>query len=127
MMLRVSAVLLLALLAGCASTESLRSAQGSGEKRTYGVSYERAWNLIPYAIGETGGKVKDRNFERGYVVAEYGMSWTSLGERVALFCQRKSASEVEIEIVSKGTLSLNISGADWTSKIFASLDRQLKP
>ena len=91
MVLRMSAVLLLALLAGCASTQTLRSAQGSGEKRTYGVSYERAWNLIPYAIGETGGKVKDRNFERGYVVAEYGISWTSLGERVALFCQRKSA------------------------------------
>ena len=78
-MLRLSAVLLLALLAGCASTDQLRGAQGSGEKRTYGVSYERAWNRIPYAI------------------------------------------------VSKGTLSINISGADWTTKIFAGLDRQLKP
>ena len=127
MMLRLSAMLLLALLAGCASTDQLRTAQGSGEKRTYGVSYERAWNLIPYAISETGGKVKERNFERGYVFADYGISWTSLGERVALFCQRKGPSEVEIEIVSKGTLSINISGADWTKKIFASLDRQLKP
>jgi uncharacterized lipoprotein len=125
--LRVCAVLAVLTFGGCASVEEMRTAQGSGEKRTYGVSYERAWNLIPYAISETGGKVKDRNFERGYVVAEYGISWTSLGERVALFCQRRSANEVEIEIVSKGTLSLNISGADWTTKIFASLDRQLRP
>jgi len=55
------------------------------------------------------------------------LAFLLLGERVALFCQRRSANEVEIEIVSKGTLSLNISGADWTSKIFASLDRQLRP
>ena len=124
---RACAVLTVLIFGGCSSVEEMRTTQGSGQKRTYGVSYERAWNLIPYAISDTGGKVKDRNFERGYVVAEYGMSWTSLGERVALFCQRRSANEVEIEVVSKGTLSLNLSGADWTTKIFASLDRQLKP
>ena len=105
--------------------DSLRSAQGSGEKKTYAVSYERAWNLIPYSISETGGKVKERNFEQGYVFAEYGITWTSLGERVALFCQRKGTNEVEIEVVSKGGVS--VSASDWTTKIFASLDRNLRP
>jgi hypothetical protein len=124
MMLRACAALMFLLVCGCASTDSLRSAQGSGEKKTYGVSYERAWNLIPYSISETGGKVKERSFEQGYVFAEYGITWTSLGERVALFCQRKGTNEVEIEVVSKTGVGL---AGDWPAKIFASLDRNLRP
>ena len=125
--LRICGALVIVMLSGCASVDALRSAQGSGEKRTYGVSYERAWNLIPYAVSDTGGKVKDRNFQSGYVIAEYGISLTSLGERVALFCQRKSANEVEIEVVANQGFSLNLSATNWTAKIFASLDRQLRP
>ena len=125
--LRICGALAVVLLTGCASVDTLRSAQGSGQKRTYGVSYERAWNLIPYAISDTGGKVKDRNFQSGYVIAEYGISLTSLGERVALFCERKGANQVEIEVVSKQGFSLGLSSTDWTATIFASLDRQLRP
>ena len=124
-MLRACAALMFVLVAGCASMDDLRTAQGSGEKRTYGVSYERAWNLIPYALSETGGKVKERSFERGYVFVEFGITWTSLGERVALFCQRKGANEVEIEVVSKA--GVGFSASDWSAKIFASLDRNLRP
>ena len=125
--LRICIALAIVMLAGCASVDALRGAQGSGEKRTYGVSYERAWNLIPYAISETGGKVKDRNFQSGYVIAEYGLSLTSLGDRVALFCQRKGPNEVEIEVVSNKGFSVSLSATNWSAKIFDSLDRQLRP
>jgi uncharacterized lipoprotein len=125
--LRICGALAIVMLAGCASVDALRSAQGSGEKRTYAVSYERAWNLIPYAISETGGKVKDRNFQSGYVIVEYGVSLTSLGERVALFCQRKGTNEVEIEVVSKQGFSLGLLATDWNTKIFTSLERHLRP
>ena len=124
--LRIGSVLAILVLAGCASTDQLRSAQGRGEKKTYGVSYERAWNLIPYAISDTGGKVKDRNFQNGQVIAEYGITWTSLGERVALFVARKGAQEVEIEVVA-GEGYVNLSATNRTAQIFASLDRQLRP
>lgn len=123
--LRTCAALAMLMLVGCASTDQLRSAQGRGEKKTYGVSYERAWNLIPYAVSDTGGKVKDRNFQTGYVMAEYGVTWTSLGERVALFCQRKGANEVEIEIVSGEGFTLSASNR--AAQVFASLDRTLRP
>jgi len=129
--LRTCFLLCIVLFAGCASTDSLRSAQGKGEKRTYAVSYERAWNVIPYAISETGGKVKDRNFQSGYIIAEYGITWTSLGERVAVFVQRKSTSEgkgtseVEVEVVSGEGFTL--SATNRTAQIFATFDRQLRP
>ena len=124
--LRIGSLLAILMAAGCASTETLREAQGRGEKKTYGVSYERAWNLIPYAISDTGGKVKDRNFQSGQIIAEYGITWTSLGERVALFVARKSAQEVEIEVVS-GEGYVNFSATNRSAQIFASLDRQLRP
>ncbi|HTL25303.1 MAG TPA: hypothetical protein VL280_01765 [Burkholderiales bacterium] len=123
--LRTCAAIAILMLVGCASTDQLRSAQGRGEKKTYGVSFERAWNLIPYAVSDTGGKVKDRNFQTGYVMAEYGVTWTSLGERVALFCQRKGANEVEIEIVSGEGFTL--SATNRAAQVFASLDRTLRP
>jgi len=123
--LRTCAAIAILMLVGCASTDQLRSAQGRGEKKIYGVSFERAWNLIPYAVSDTGGKVKDRNFQTGYVMAEYGVTWTSLGERVALFCQRKGANEVEIEIVSGEGLTL--SATNRAAQVFASLDRTLRP
>jgi hypothetical protein len=123
--LRTCAALAILVLVGCASTDQLRSAQGRGEKKIYGVSFEQAWNLIPYAVSDTGGKVKDRNFQTGYVMAEYGVTWTSLGERVALFCQRKGANEVEIEIVSGEGFTL--SATNRAAQVFASLDRTLRP
>ena len=123
--LRIGAVLALLVLAGCTSMDEMKKAQGSGEKKTYAISWERAWNVIPYAIGETGGKVKERNREQGYVLADYGLSLTGLGERVAVFCQRKSANEVEVEVVAKE--ALNLSAANRTAQIFASLDRELRP
>ena len=123
--LRTCAAIAILMLVGCASTDQLGSAQGRGEKKTYGVSFERAWNLIPYAVSDTGGKVKDRNFQTGYVMAEYGVTWTSLGERVALFCQRKGANEVEIEIVSGEGFTL--SATNRAAQVFASLDRTLRP
>ena len=124
--LRIGSVLAILAVAGCASTGTLREAQGRGEKKTYGVSYERAWNLIPYAISDTGGKVKDRNFQNGQIIAEYGITWTSLGERVALFVERKGAQQVEIEVVS-GEGYLNFSATNRSAQIFSSLDRQLRP
>jgi len=123
--LRTCSLLIIVLFAGCASTDSLRAAQGKGEKKTYGVSYERAWNLIPYCISETGGKVKDRSFQNGYVIAEYGITWTSLGERAAVFVQRRGTSEVEVEVVSGEGFTL--SATNRTAQIFASFDRQLRP
>ena len=124
--LRIGSALAILVLAGCASSDTLRSAQGRGEKKTYGVSYERAWNLIPHAISDTGGKVKDRNFQSGFVMAEYGITWTSLGERVALFVESKGAQQVEIEVVA-GEGYVNFSATSRTAQIFATLDRQLRP
>jgi uncharacterized lipoprotein len=115
---------MLLVLAACTSMDEMKKMQGSGEKRTYAVSFERAWNILPYAISESGGKVKDKNFQQGFMIADYGVSLTGLGERVAVFCQRKGSSEVEIEVVSKETLNFS---ASRTAQIFTSLDRQLRP
>lgn len=123
----ILAVLVIASFAGCASVEVAKEGQGTGEKRTYRASVDRVWAAIPGAIAQTGGSVKESDRAKCSVLAEYGVSLVSWGERVGVFCYGRSANETEVEVVSRRAVGMNITASDWTQKIFGILDRELRP
>jgi hypothetical protein len=59
------------------------------------------------------------------VLAEYGVSAFSWGERVGVFSRRAGKGETRVEVVSKRAVAVNVTAKDRTDEIFAALERVL--
>ena len=119
--------LVLTTFVGCASIEVAKNAQGTGQKKIYRAPLEKVWVAIPKAIAQTGGDIEESDKTQCSVLAEYGVTWFSWGERVGVFCYRISESETEVEVVSKRAFAAGTIPLWSTSKIFNALDNELRP
>ncbi len=101
------------VVAGCASTETVKQAQGQGVSRIY----EKPYDLV-YAATKAAGKAKalavvEDDKPSGRLVLSHGVTLWSWGERIAVFVKPLSADRTEIEIVSKPVLSPLNFPPDW--------------
>jgi len=78
------------------------------------------------AVFKTGGKVTEENKHDCSILADYGVSAFSWGERVGVFCSKIDRNKTETEVVSKRAISVNITSTDWTEQIYKILDEELK-
>lgn len=128
-MKRISTAILCAtsLLAAPAFAQEILEGRGTGQKKLYKVDIEKAWRAMPRAVVQSGATVKESDRAKCAVVGETGVSAFSWGERISVFCEKKSDTEVEIEVVSKRAFALNLAASDSTSRIFTLLDGELGP
>ena len=126
---RISVALLLvaALLAAPAFAQDILEGRGTGQKKRYKADLEKAWRAMPRAVVQSGATVKESDKAKCAVLGETGVSAFSWGERISVFCEKKSDTEVEIEVVSKRAFALNLSASDSTARIFTLLDSELGP
>ena len=61
----------------------------------------------------------------GRIVASSGASWTSLGERIAVFVTRASDRSTAVEIVSKPVGGAITFPPDWPSLLFGDIESEL--
>ena len=114
------------LLGGCATTQVAQDAKGTGMKKVYEKPIPVVWKAMHKAITETGGDITQENMQDCTILAEYGVSAFSWGERIGIFCTKQSANTTETEVVSKRAVSVNITADDLTEKIYMILDSELK-
>ncbi|HPD82880.1 MAG: hypothetical protein R3D88_03220 [Alphaproteobacteria bacterium] len=112
-------------LQACASSNAAKTAQGSGLTKTYAASYDATWNASINAVNATYGEVVEENKEEGNIVATYGVTPFSWGERVAVFLKSLGSKETEVEVVSKRAVSTNITAANWEPKIHDKISEEL--
>ncbi len=105
--------LLLAMVGGCASVETVREARGQGEVRTYPVAYETACKAVLAAAKTKGLEIVENDKDGGRVVLSHGVTLWSWGERIAVFVRSTSATTTEVEIVSKPVMSPLNFPPDW--------------
>ena len=122
-------VLTLCLIAGCATTASVRQARGSGVTRVYDASFATMYAAARRAIGQVGLNLveakEDVPGERATLVASQDMTTFSFGERVAIFVTAHGDQHVSVEIVSKRVVATNLFAKNWTSDLFAAIEAQL--
>ncbi len=114
------------LLGGCATTQVAQGAKGTGVTKVYERPIPVVWKAMNKAITETGGDITQEDIQECSILAEYGVSAFSWGERVGVFCTKQSANTTEIEVVSKRAVSVNVTADDLTEKIYTVLDSELK-
>lgn len=116
--IRFSAVVPAVLLAGCASTQSVRSARGSGETRGYEGSAENAWRASILTAAELGLRLEELDPEHRYVIATKGGGATSYGEIVGFFLHEDTVEgHQSVEVVSRRRLATNVLATDWTEEV----------
>ncbi len=111
---------------GCSTLADARKAEGEGIKRVFPASYEKTWNASNTALVKLKLEIASENRDKGYILAQRGMTFFSYGENVAIFIKKQSDSQTSVEVVSKKSMATNIFAPDWTEDIFKEIGVALK-
>ncbi len=111
---------------GCSTLADARKAEGEGIKRVFPASYEKTWNASNTALVKLKLEIASENRDKGYILAQRGMTFFSYGENVAIFIKKQSDSQTSVEVVSKKSMATNIFAPDWTEDIFKEIGIALK-
>jgi hypothetical protein len=112
---------------GCTTTADVRADRGSGVIVSYAAPFDKVWAALPEILKELGLRVAGDNMAEGYILVEHGASAFSWGERVAIFVERiGTKGNSRVEVVSKGTLGVNITATDWAKPIHDKLAQRFR-
>lgn len=113
------------LAAGCASVDTLKGARGQGVKRTYRQSYEVVYQTVLITASRRKLEIVEQDRPGGSMLLANGASWTSLGERIAVFVMRSGDRATTVEIVSRPVLSGITFPPDWAGLLFGDIEQEL--
>ncbi|UCC55415.1 MAG: hypothetical protein JSU75_08560 [Gammaproteobacteria bacterium] len=119
--------LLAILLAGCATTDTVRQEKGMGDKQLFEHPYDAVFEATLVVAGNQGLEVVEQDRDNGTIILSHGVTLWSWGERVAVFIRKMSATQTEVEIISKPVMAPLNFPPDWVSRIFEGIDKELGP
>ncbi|MGD8526802.1 MAG: DUF3568 family protein [Thioalkalispiraceae bacterium] len=90
---------------GCASTETVKLAQGQGTKRVYAYSFDTVYKASLSAAAKHKLDIVESNKETKKIILSHGTTWLSWGEKIAIFFIPQTNTSTEVEIVSKPVMS----------------------
>lgn len=117
--------LLAILLVGCASTETVRQEKGEGDKRLFEHDYDAVFDASLVVAGKQGLEVVEQDRDNGTIMLSHGITLWSWGERIAVFVKKVSASQTEVEIISKPVMAPLNFPPDWVNRIFDGIASEL--
>lgn len=113
-------------IGGCASTETVKEAQGQGVSRVYPYAYEPVFNATLAAAKSKKLEIIESDKNTGRIILSHGVTWLSWGERIAVFIKSATPASTEVEIVSKPVMSPLNFPPDWQKILFDEIDAQLR-
>lgn len=117
---------LVAIVSGCASTETVKEAKGQGVSRVYQYAYEPVYNATLSAAKTKKLEVVENDKTNGKLVLSHGVTLWSWGERIAVFIKPMVTNSTEVEIVSKPVLSPLNFPPDWQQILLDQIDVELR-
>jgi PBP1b-binding outer membrane lipoprotein LpoB len=114
------------LLAGCASTETVKEAQGQGISRTYEYAYEPVFNAAVAAAKAKELEVLENDKNAGRLVFSKGVTLWSWGERIAVFVRPVNSKTTQVEVVSKAVMAPLNFPPDWQNILLEQIASELK-
>lgn len=118
--------LFLGIMAGCATTETVKEARGQGVARAYQAAYEPVFNATLAAARAKNLEVVESDKKTGRLVLAHGVTLWSWGERIAIFIESKGSTRTEVEIVSKPVLSPLNFPPNWQQILLDQIDVELR-
>lgn len=112
------------LLAGCASTESLKQARGHGLKRTFRQSYDAVYDAVLTAAAARKLEVVEQDRKAGWVILSSARFSMDAGERIAAFVERNHERSTTVEIVTRAVLP-GMVPEDWAAWLYGEMEQAL--
>ncbi len=113
------------IVAGCASVDTVKDARGQGVKRTYRQAYEVVYQAVLVTASRRKLEIVEQDKVGGSVLLTAGVSWTSLGERIAVFVVRSGDRATTVEIVSRPLLPGISFPPDWAGLLYGDIEQEL--
>jgi hypothetical protein len=118
---------MLALSSACSTLADAQQSKGTGTTRVYQAPYDAVWDATLNAVNTSGLALVSERKTEGKILAQRGMTAFSYGENVAIFVESAPNQEgTRVEVVNKKSLAVNITAANWDSRIFKTLDAKFK-
>jgi hypothetical protein len=105
--------------------ETVKEAKGKGIKRTFRQPYDLVYQSVLNSATKRKLEFIEQNRTTGSVVLSSGASWTSLGERIAVFVSRNGGRSTTVEIVSRPVLSGVTLPPDWPALLYGDIEHEL--
>jgi len=117
----------LLMLAGCATTDSLKPGRAGSEKFTVtGKTYDEVWKSSVKAMSNNL-TIVEKSKEQGYIKSERGVGIATWGEVVGVFISpaNKPSDKYQIEVLSYKRSRLQITGQNWTQTVVTAIETDL--
>jgi len=115
-----------AVLAACASADSVKQAQGKGVKQTFRHPYDAVYQAALNSAARRKLEVIEQDRAAGRLVLSGKGSWTSFGEYIAVFVTR-GGERTDVEIVSRPVGGPVTFPPEWPSLMLGDIDQELTP
>jgi len=119
-------VFIVMITGGCASTETVKEAEGEGISRIFSYAFEPVYEATISAAKEQGLEVVESDKKSGRLILAHGVTLWSWGERIAVFVKPLSNNETEVEVVSKPVLAPLNFPPDWQNILLDQIDAELR-
>ena len=111
---------------GCSTLADAQASRGTGSSKVYNKPYDVVWSAVIETVRSSGLALVANSKETGSILAQGSISAFSWGENVAIYVEDVGGKvKTRVEVVNKRALSVNITAADWESKILEELDKRL--
>lgn len=114
------------LISACASTETVKEAEGQGITRSYEYAYEPVFNAVIAAAKTKDLEVVESDKNSGKLALSHGVTLWSWGERIAVFVKPVTDKTTQVEIVSKPVLAPLNFPPDWQNILLEQIAAELK-
>jgi hypothetical protein len=111
---------------GCASTETVKEAEGEGISRSFSYAFEPVYEATISAAKEKELEVVESDKKSGRLILAHGVTLWSWGERIAIFVKPLSNNETEVEVVSKPVLAPLNFPPDWQNILLDQIEAELR-
>ena len=111
---------------GCASTETVKEAEGEGISRSFSYAFEPVYEATISAAKEKELEVVESDKKSGRLILAHGVTLWSWGERIAVFVKPLSNKETEVEVVSKPVLAPLNFPPDWQNILLDQIEAELR-
>jgi hypothetical protein len=114
------------LTGGCASTQTVKDAQGQGASRVYHHGYSSVYRATLSAAKAKELEVAESDRKAHRLILTQGVTWKGLGEKVAVFITPVTRASTKVEVVSKPVLAPLNFQPDWQQALLDQIDAELK-
>lgn len=118
--------LIVIVIGGCASTETVKESEGQGITRTYPYPYDLVYDATISAAKTQELEIVETDKSNGRLIFKHGVTLWSWGENIAVFIKPQSTNSTEVEIVSEPVMAPFNIPPDWQHILLDKIDEELR-